>query len=164
MSTKCSVNISYQSSADFTHPYNALYSWTYSTLIPFSTTTNFLKSSLNSQKISTSFPIIFMITSSSIRAFKYAPLTSAIAVSLCSIPSMIQDKKKASIEQVGDAVSSLVYMNLCFLPSNTDLPFNTGFSGVCPLFVFSSMILIIPAAPFFASADNELASLGKKAS
>ena len=100
---------SYHNNADCTHPYNALSSFTYITFFPFTSVINSFKDGSISQNNSASLPVIFMNTSSFILAFKYAPLTSVIALSLPSFASMSAVIKKASCDTVGDAVSSFVY-------------------------------------------------------
>jgi len=68
---------------------------------------------------------------------KYAPGTSAVATSLSSHESMSKDRNSASIDTVGDVVSSLGYRPLCVCPSATLLPFKLQ-----SLFSFTTVIVL----------------------
>ena len=63
---------------------------------------------------STCSSINFTITNSFIVALRYAPLTSAVATSLCSHASINLDKMNASVLTVGYDDSILDLHNFCF--------------------------------------------------
>ena len=142
---------SYHNIADWTHPYSALSSCTYSNFWSFFITINYAMDWSISQKIFTSFPVIFRSTSSFFLKCRQAYFISVIVLPLTSIASIILVRKNASCETVGDAVSSFLYDPCCTFPLKTIFPFMTGFLGVCPLLIFYLIRLIMFSAFFLWS-------------
>src|SRR5689334_4191267 len=92
---------------------------------------------------------------SSIAAFKYAPTASAVATSCFLHTSTMIVRNNASVDTVGDVVSSFVYRSCCGQPSASVLPFNF------PLH-FSFLRVIVCRTFFCCWSESELYCIGSK--
>ena len=88
--------------------YSDFFNRMYITFSPLSSVTNCLYSPMNLHRMSADAPTIPNITKSFISAWRYASVTSDVPNARLSHASIIKVIKSASVDTVGEVVSSLL--------------------------------------------------------